>query len=67
MQILVQLVPTFEYILQVEIYICTLNSHTLKVSSICNMYHFKSEGKILCLKNTFKLSCYKSQKEIEIQ
>ena len=31
------------------------------------MYHFKSESKLLCLKNTFKLSCYKSQKEIEIQ
>ena len=30
------------------------------------MYHFKSESKLLCLKNTFKLSCYKSQKEIEI-
>ena len=39
MQILVQLVPTFEYILQVEIYICTLNSHNSKLSSICNMYH----------------------------
>ena len=38
---LVQLVPTFEYILQVEIYICTLNSHNSKLSSICNMYHLK--------------------------